>query len=580
MIPELVNHVWQSTLFVGVIGLLTLALRKNRAAVRHGLWLVASIKFLVPFSLLIGLVSQVEWRRVPTVPEPRPDGLLIIHDPIAIAARPNGALRQKTTNWVPGILFGVWLCGFGANSLAWWRRWRRVRAEWRAGSLMPLNFPIPVITSSSRLEPGVFGVFRPSLLLPEGLREHMTSGQFEAIVAHELCHARRRDNLSSAIHMMVEALFWFDPAVWWIRARLIEERERACDEAVLGMGSDPQDYAEGIVTVCEFYLKSPLLCASGVTGSDLKRRVQTIMLNRAAEKMNVTRKLLLAVAGAAAVTVPVIVGVINAPSMRAQEPAKPVPQLIATSSLPEFEVASIKPSAPDSSLKVGFEPGGKLYTTNATLRFLIKIAYDIGDDQLASDSGWVGSKRFDLAATPDIPVGGDPKNMAPDQILAFHKPTRLRLQRLLAERFRLELRRESAQMPIFALVIGKGGPKKLTPAQSTGDLQLKGKFGSGILNAAGVDMNTLAHYLSEGQTGRPVVDMTGLKGKFDFHLEWTPDSNVNPLPPDSAANPQPADVGGVSIFTAVQQQLGLKLEARNAAADRLVVVRAELPTAN
>lgn len=101
-----------------------------------------------------------------------------------------------------------------------------------------------------------------------------------------------------------------------------------------------------------------------------------------------------------------------------------------------------------------------------------------------------------------------------------------------------------------------------------------------MLNAVGVDMNTLAHILSEGQTGRPVVDMTGLKGKFDFHLEWTPEPNLNPLPPDKIANQQPVDVGGVSIFTAVQQQLGLKLEARTGAADRLIVVRAELPSGN
>jgi uncharacterized protein (TIGR03435 family) len=580
MMSELVNHIWQSTLFAGVAGLLTLILRKNRAAVRHGLWLAASVKFLIPFSLLIGLGSQIEWRKAATVPEPRRDAVLQIRGPIAIAASPSGLLRQKAPNWVPSILLGVWLCGFATNSLAWWRRWWQVHAAFRTASPAPLNLPIPALASSSRVEPGVFGVFRPFLLLPEGLSEHLTPEQFEAIVAHEMCHVERRDNLSSAVHMLVEALFWFDPVVWWIRSRLIEERERACDEAVLRMGNDPQDYAQGIVTVCKFYLKSPLPCVSGVTGSDLKRRVETIMLNRDVEKMDLARKLLLAAAGAVAVTAPLIVGVINAPSIRAQEPIKPVPQLIATSSLPEFEVASIKPSAPDGSLGVDFAPGGKLYITNATLRFLIKIAYDIGDDRLASGPGWIGSKRFDLAATPDRPVGGDPKNMAPDQILAFHKPTRLRLQRLLADRFQLELRRESSPMPIYALVIAKGGPKHLTPTKSTGDPQLKGRFGSGMLNAVGVDMNTLAHFLSEGQTGRPVVDMTGLKGKFDLHLEWTPDSNLNPLPPDTTANQQPADVGGVSIFTAVQQQLGLKLEARTSPADRLMVVRAELPSAN
>jgi uncharacterized protein (TIGR03435 family) len=580
MISELANHLWQSTLFAGVVALLTLMLRRNGAAVRHGLWLAASVKFLVPFSLLIGLGSQVEWRKTPAAPEARFDVAEQIGEPLVILASPARLLPHRPSSRFPAVLFSLWLCGFAANGLAWSRRWRQVRAACRAASPVPLNLPIPVLSSSARLEPGVFGILRPFLLLPDGLNEQLTPAQFEAIVAHELCHVQRRDNLSSAIHMVVEALFWFHPVVWWIQARLVEERERACDETVLRMGSDPQDYAEAIVTVCGFYLKSPLVCASGVTGSDLKRRVETIMLNRGAVRMNIGRKLLLSVAGALALTVPLIVGLMNAPLIRAQEPAKPVPQLIATSVLPEFEVASIRPSAPDSNLRVDFAPGGKLFITNATLRFLIKIAYDIGDDQLMGGPGWVESKRFDLAATPERPLGGDAKNMAPDQILVFHKPVRLRLQRLLADRFRLELHRESVPMPIFALTIAKGGPKKLAATKSTGDPQLNAKFGNGLLNAVGVDMATFAKFLSEGQTGRPVVDATGVTGKYDFHLEWSPDTSRNPLTPDGAANQPPPDAGGVSIFTALQQQLGLKLEARTATADRLVIVRAVLPSAN
>jgi bla regulator protein BlaR1 len=578
MIPELANHLWQSTLFASVMGLLTLMLRRNRAAVRHGLWLAASVKFLIPFSVLTGLGSQVEWRKAPLVAEPRLHVAEQISEPFTILASPARLLDKAPSSQFPAFLLSVWLCGFAANGLAWWRRWLRVHAAWKAASPLPLNLPIPARLSSARLEPGVFGVFRPFLLLPEGLSEHLNQAQFEAIVAHELCHVRRRDNLSSAIHMVVEALFWFHPVVWWIRARLMDERERACDEAVLRMGSDPQDYAEGIVTVCKFYLKSPVLCVSGVTGANLTRRVETIMLNRTVESINIGKKLVLFAAGVLVVTAPLIVGVMSASSIRAQEPSKPVPEATATSALPEFEVASIKPSAPDSSLRVNFAAGGKLFITNATLRFLIKIAYDVGDDQLAGGPGWIGSKRFDLAATPERPLGGDPTSMAPDQILIFHKPVRLRLQRLLADRFQLELRKEAAQMPIFALVVAKGGPRKLTATKSTGDPQLK--FGNGVLTAIGVDMDTLAKFLSEGQTGRPVADMTGLKGKYDFHLEWAPDANRNSLPADSAANQQPADAGGVSIFTALQQQLGLKLDARTDSADRLVVVRAELPLAN
>ena len=106
------------------------------------------------------------------------------------------------------------------------------------------------MSTPSRLEPGVFGIFRPIVVLPEGIAEQLTTAQFEAVLAHELCHARRRDNLAAAVHMLAEALFWFHPLVWWIGVRLVEERERACDEEVLRTAADPQNYAEGIVAVC------------------------------------------------------------------------------------------------------------------------------------------------------------------------------------------------------------------------------------------------------------------------------------------------------------------------------------------
>jgi len=89
--------------------------------------------------------------------------------------------------------------------------------------------------------------------------------------------SRRRDNLTAAIHMVVEAIFWFHPLVWWFGARLVEERERACDEAVLSLGCEPRDYADAILSVCKLYLESPIVCVSGISGSDLKRRIVRIM---------------------------------------------------------------------------------------------------------------------------------------------------------------------------------------------------------------------------------------------------------------------------------------------------------------
>ena len=196
------------------------------------------------------------------------------------------------------------------------RGWLRVRAAFRASSPLEIPVPVDVRSAPGLLEPGVVGFLRPILLLPEGIAECLTPRQLEAVLAHELCHVRRRDNLTSAIHMLVEAIFWFHPLVWWIGARLVDERERACDEAVLSLGSEPQVYAEAILNVCKSYLESPLRCVSGVTGSDLKKRIQAILTGRVAGELNFAKRVALAVAGIAAVALPVIVGIMNAPAIQ------------------------------------------------------------------------------------------------------------------------------------------------------------------------------------------------------------------------------------------------------------------------
>jgi bla regulator protein blaR1 len=127
------------------------------------------------------------------------------------------------------------------------REWLRMRAIVRAGLPLTIDLPIRVVSTPERIEPGVFGIVRPVLLLPEGIAGRLTQPQLEAIIAHELCQVRRRDNLTAAIHMLVEAIFWFHPLVWWLGVRLIDERERACDEEVLQAGRQAKVYAGSIL---------------------------------------------------------------------------------------------------------------------------------------------------------------------------------------------------------------------------------------------------------------------------------------------------------------------------------------------
>ncbi len=333
MLNQLANHLWQSTLFAAVVWLLTLALRRNRARVRHGLWLAASCKFFVPFSLLIALGGQVEWREAPRggqhrvaivanqVSEPFAGRAAEIVLPSVLPGKPSP---------LPAILFGVWTFGFVGVGATWLIRWRRIRAAVHASSPVELDIPIRVVSSQARLEPGVFGVFRPVLVLPEGIAEKLSPEQLAAVIEHELCHVRRRDNLTAAVHMLVEALFWFHPLVWWIEKSMVEERERACDEDVMRLGGSSRVYAQAILKVCELYVESPVACVAGVSGASLKRRIEGIMSNRIARELDAGRKLLVAGVGIIAIAAPLAVGVMNAPPLEAQNAGGAAPGVSAT----------------------------------------------------------------------------------------------------------------------------------------------------------------------------------------------------------------------------------------------------------
>jgi hypothetical protein len=173
--------------------------------------------------------------------------------------------------------------------------------------------PVRVKSSPSLLEPGLVGVFKPVVLLPQGLMTHLSDSERDSILAHELGHLRRRDNVTAAIHMAVEALFWFYPPVWLIGARLIAERERACDESVLAQGHDPEVYAGGILKVCKFCIRSPLACAPGATGADLKSRVRLIMTGEVARRLGLGKRALLAGAATLALALPVMAGFLDSP---------------------------------------------------------------------------------------------------------------------------------------------------------------------------------------------------------------------------------------------------------------------------
>ncbi len=416
MIPAalapLASHLWQSTVFAAVVALLALALRRNQARVRFWLWLAASYKFLLPFALLVSFGHLFQWRTAPAIMTPAlsavPSAFSTVTDvisgPTFLTALP---AAKPAPDHAPALLFvicGVWACGFVIVVAGWAREWLRIRAIVRAASPLRLDLPIRVVSTPARLEPGVFGIIRPVLLLPEGIATRLTPAQLQAVLAHELCHVRRRDNLTAAIHMLVEALFWFHPLVWWLGMRMIDERERACDEEVLRAGSHAQAYAESILKVCEFYLESPLTCMSGVTGSDLKKRIQRIMKNRFGVALSAQKKLLLAIAATVALAVPVLAGVV-ATSQLSQASARLTPST--SSDRPTLNAPSIKPSAVSKPGGEGSSRSGVEYSPNSITTPMV--------ESLAQSAGQAPSSQPPAAPSPAfVPDPQRLEALAPD----------------------------------------------------------------------------------------------------------------------------------------------------------------------
>jgi uncharacterized protein (TIGR03435 family) len=591
------NHLWQSTLFALAVGLLTIAFRRNHARVRYCLWFSSSVKFLIPFSVLLAFGSGLPWPSLATTTAVVPavsSTMAQVSQPFSTGGStglPTALSTPGSAGWVGLAVLALWVCGFATIVLLRFRMWWRIRRAVRLSAaidipslVVPAN--VEIRATPGVMEPGVVGFLRPVILLPAGIEEHLAPAQLEAVLTHELCHIRRRDNLTAALHMLVEAAFWFHPLVWWIGARLVDERERACDEEVLRTLGEPRVYAEGILNVCKRYVDTRLACVSGVSGSNLKTRIEAIMRNQSREALGVSKKFLLATAGLAAVTAPIVVGSLGAPILRAQAQAP-----VRTADASAFESASLEPNkSGDARMTFMPQPGGRLTATNVTVAALIRFAYDLPDFQVSGGPNWLNSDRFDILAN----AKGDPPVAQ----------QRLMLRRLLEERFKLAAHTEMRVLPVYALVLarsdGKVGPRirrsdaecaRIAQPPSDSGVGLSpmegppcGFFGfapgthfpsgRGGFAFRGLTMPTLAKKLVP-MVRRSVIDQTGLAGHFDAEFDFVAEL---PPPPPPPGLPNPfSGTQFTSVFTVFPEQLGLKLDARQGEVEVLVIDRAEKP---
>jgi uncharacterized protein (TIGR03435 family) len=573
----LANHLWQSTALLAATGLLAYGLRKNQARTRYWIWLAASLKFLIPFSLFVEIGRRLGSMTASSIAQSGHSTAALSNAMDQIAqplteAQSFMAVAPATMahhSHLPQILLSIWACGILVLAYSWARNWWRLRAAVRAASPFAMQAGVPVLSSSSLIEPGIFGVFKPVMMMPKGITDRLSSAQMQAIVAHEMCHVRRRDNLTFALHMIVETIFWFHPLVWFIRARLIEERERACDEAVLQSGSEAEVYAESILNVCKFYVEPPLACASGVTGSDLKQRIVRIMTERLGDNLSMGKKLLLGAVAIAAIALPVVFGLAHTTQLFAQTKVEDAP-----ADLPKFDVATIKPNkASDNRFRFLLSDGG-LSLGGIPVQMMLREAFHVNDDRILGAPSWAKTDRFDVEAK--VADADRPKldSLSPEQRTTMILP-------LLQDRLNLKYHHETREMSVYNVVVAKGGLKlketTIQPNEKRGGVRMNGP---GDFEGINVKIAFLCHVLSEQpELAHTIIDKTGLTGNYDFHLQWTP-IQPNPMGPDNGASAPAPDTNKPGLFTALQEQLGLKLEPQKGPVDVIVIDHIDMPSAN
>ncbi|MGH9238622.1 MAG: M56 family metallopeptidase [Vicinamibacterales bacterium] len=565
--------------------------RRSRAAARHVLLTAAfAVLLFLPFAASV-IPSRVVEVTAATVVRATP-AAIVPHMPDTVLDRmaATGSVEEQSASFRPStvrLLALAW--GVGALVLfvpllaGMWQ----TRLLGRTGTPSPRGIalaqtlsrssarrPVDVLLHVSVSGPMTCGIVHPTILLPLDV-DTWSDDELRQALIHELEHVRRGDWATQCLARAVCAAYWFHPLVWMAWNRLRLEAERACDDAVV-QDADSTAYATQLVGLAERLSTGtqPLLAIAA--RRDLSTRVRAVL--DAAQKRGRAGTVCVATAVVAAAVLVTTVAPLRAVP-RAQTPAA------GTQDPPlAFETASIKPNKSGADEQyIQRTPGGSLRVVNYPLRQLIVFAYQIQGFQLEGAPDWSSSERFDIEARPekDLPVVA----LAADRIRS-----RLMLRKLLADRFRLVVHKETKELPIFELVLarpdGRLGPQlrrsttdcsaPKPPPAGPGGCGTTGNVGR--IRFGGFPLSEFANMLSQSMQ-RVVVDRTGLTGNWDFELTFTPDQSQLPQGTSPGQLPD-VDPNAPSLVTAMEEQLGLRLRPARGPVEVLVVERVERPTEN
>jgi beta-lactamase regulating signal transducer with metallopeptidase domain len=324
-------------------------------------------------------------------------------------------------------LFVLWLAGAAFVASRWFAGWRTADTLIRAARPAPGSPPDARVTEAD-IEPSVARVFDPVVLLPAALLRRLEPSQLNAVLAHEYEHIARNDVLKDHLHRLVVTLFWFHPLVWWIGRRLVDERERACDEGVLARGYDPGDYAAGILAVCRHCRAAdacPAYGTSGALSGDLTTRIRQILGSAPPVAVGLLKALALITCTMAAATVPLFAGALEGDARRRTVAAMHDTQL-------HDAIVHVSVSG-EARVRRSLEArDDEISMRNFSLRELVALAYDVAPSQVTGGGDWLDLPRYDFRV--EVPGGmSQPEALEPLALRGL-------VNKLLASRFDLQIR--------------------------------------------------------------------------------------------------------------------------------------------
>jgi uncharacterized protein (TIGR03435 family) len=497
--------------------------------------------------------------------------------------------------------------------------------------------------SSEVITPVTVGVLRPSVILPAGWR-NWNANTKRAVLAHEFAHIRRRDTLTSSLTRLAKCIYWFHPLAWWISRQMSELAELSCDAAALEKNGDPGSYSRILLgfaeTVQAAGYRAALPGLAIASRSGVGHRIDQVFELAGGNLRRLSRPgTVLALMGLPVMCIAAVVGLIAPASRVLHQSPQPlvIAQLhqpttspsqstqLAPASKPEFEAASIKPCSPGDG--VGGRSGGPQHRGVSTSPGRLNISCmslselinsyigGLGEQDNSVNSGgpsdtnpirggpaWVYSDPYTIEAQTDDPVANESTDHGATPATRLMRGPMLHA--LLEDRFQLRTHRETEDVPMYALTVAKGGlklkpmeegschpPDPLHPPQMgpppdgkpwcIGGLSWPGP--NWVINQTGQGLVSLAAVLSD-VLDRHVIDGTGISSLFSYHLEFGPDENAPCFPvgsqmacPAGATTNNPA---GPSIFTVVEQQLGLKLEPIKGPRGYIAIDHVERPSEN